>query len=152
MFSEGKIIYSRRFPRLAPEEFAVALQNEPKPDQKPSVPPMTAMEFLEHIQKKTTYVPNKEKIKACPYFIRLAKAFSLEFEVDMKITEFPHRVCVNMQLDFTDYMGAVKNMLIELLTMADHIGFFRCPWDSNSFTVSLEYRTYDQYRNGHKID
>lgn len=142
MFSEGKVIFSRRFPDL---DFEQMLK-----DRKPPEPSEIEPAPLEALEKAMAFIPNQEKIAVCSRFIELAKHIALAFKIDTEITQFEHYFRVALVLYSCDYMGMVKKYLVELMSMADHIAFQS---GNHMFVIiSLDCRTHDYYLNGRKID
>ncbi len=140
MFSEGKIIYSKRFPWIDPAQ----LLREAVEDVGDGTDSLTFEEFLREVRENSVYVPKPDKLQNRQRFIDLAKQLSLDYGIDMDITEYDHFISANLHLYCGAYTGTLKDMLSGLLNLCDRICFFKLKTEPCDFTLSLDYMTHDR--------
>lgn len=140
MSSAGKIIYSKRFPQMDPEQ----LCREAAEDAGDGTAPPPFEEFLREVRENSVYVPRPDKLQNRQRFIDLAKQLSLDYEIDMDIKEHDHFISVNLHLYCGAYTGTCKDMLSGLLDLCDRICFFKLKTEPCDFTLSLDYMTHDR--------
>lgn len=148
MCSEGKLIFSKRFPRLDADEMRAQAAEDPLE----SAPPPSFDKFLREVRENSVYVPIPDKIARRQRFIDLAKQLCLDYEIDTEIKEYGHFISVNLHLYCGAYTGTLKRMLSELVSMCDRVCSFRPKTGPYDLTLSLDYYTHDHYISGRKVN
>ncbi len=146
MASKERLIFSRRFPRIDPDQ-AVAEMTEDTADDLES-----CEEFLREIQENSAYVPRPDKLKERGRFINLAKRLSLDYKFDVDIKEHDYFVSVHLHLYHGVYARTLKQKLAGLMDLCDCIGIFSRETEACDFTLCLDYYTHDYYLSGHKLN
>ena len=140
---EGKIIYSKRFPRTSLEDF---LKEHDVTDDFPLPIQLESPDkFFNRMIEDSAYILNPSKAARQQRFIDLAIDLSSNFEIDMEIKDCFYYITTTMYLDCATCAGSLKSMFAELITMSDRISSFISSTDPCDFIISLDYYTHDHY-------
>ena len=149
--SEEKLIYSKRFHNPTAQE----LEEEMKKDKnlenyKPRFE--TGNDFIENFINKTEYVPIPARIENKQLFINAVIELSQTYEIDADIYEAEGHIAAKLIFMPCSFMGGVKEMLMDVLDMADDISFFTSNKNPDAIELIAFYNTHDLYVEGRKIN
>lgn len=149
--NEEKLIYSKRFHNPTAQELEEKMNNDKDFESyKPRYE--TGNDFIENFINKVEYVPIPARIKDKQIFIDMAIELSQTYEIDTDIYEVEGHIAAKLIFMPCSFMGDVKEMLMDVLDMADDISFFT----SNKTLYAIEliafYNTHDLYFEGRKIN
>lgn len=152
--SNDKVIYSKNYPTLTPEEEALLdKQIEIEAKKHKSSLPETAEEFLKDTRENTVYVLNKDKYEKKDVFLNLIKKFAEIEEADITITEKDFGYSANMKLCVAMYSGVLKKFFLNCLAIADSFDILPSRGENSiEIVLSLDYYTHDRYYKGEKMN
>ena len=149
--NEEKLIYSKRFYQPTMQELEEEINNDKDfENYKPRYE--TGNDFIENFLNKVEYVPIPVRIKDKQIFIDMAIELSQTYEIDTDIYEAEGHIAAKLIFMPCSFMCDVKEMLMDILDMADDISFFTSNKNPDAIELIVSYNTHDLYVEGRKIN
>lgn len=150
--SEGKLIYSKRFPKN--ERTGLCMKTGE--DAMKGPPSLTTLlrgqNIIRSIKKNSVYLFRADKMEECQRFIDLAKEFSQDYKISTEIEKYDFYVSVTLDFPCGVYVGECKRRLSELMNLCDRIALFPSPDEPFLLSFTLDYYTHDCYISGNKAE
>lgn len=151
MFYDEKILYQKQYHAAEKLKQEIVKDQQLHPENSPATEHWDAKSFFLKLEKECVCELRSDRTDGKGIFIKLAKKFSDDYQIDIKITQRLYYINASLRMDYTLYFKDAIQTLTTLMEMCDRICTFPISGDTEHFRLDLEYFTHNCWVSGKKI-